>query len=1769
MNPVFTYCLALGCFAGISAGAWTLDFEEPLLKAGPSGKVYVNPTGNFRYDGGGENARSGKGALALAGDGRLTMDYREAEAGKRYRLSAFAKGSGTAQAELLWLGEQHKVLRADRSSLPLTGKYARINVTGEAPAGVKHVYLVFYPAKGGEMLLDDVSMEALAVETDPVLLDFETPVRKAGGIGPHFVNPTGTFRYDDSGEQARNGIGAMQLTGDGRITIDFKEPVTESRYRLSAFVKGSGTAAAKVEWRDGNRIIGSETRSLKLGEAYRRLSLSSTAPAGANHAYLFFFPEKGGSMYIDNIDMKPVAAEKDPALLDFEEPLTGAGNVGGCYVNPTGSFRYDDSGQQAYRGVGAMQLTGNGRVTVDFRKITPGRTYRLSAQMKGKGTGLVQMQWLGKLARPQLDTRSMALDGGEYRLIQVTATAPAGAEHVYLHLFTTGDGDIYLDDVRFTELENDPDAPAITADFTGKQQRFSIYRKGEPVVLRIHSDRIAADDTLEWKLCDFLNREVARGSSAVTPGQLAGGVELTLPPPAAAGSYFLYLKLAESGATVPFKGSRLPGYVCFGVLPEIEPLQLADSAESRFGGQGTNFIESGRFMEGDPYRPFYPTVGMKWVYDSRSPAALEPTPGAFQPLDAAAYRRKEPPYTARNGMMEIHDLHGVPRHLLKLPAYVDKEGKWNNVQAQAWPLGDAAGYTAAVEKIARDLKARREVFFPQRKHNYFQLHWEPDWHWQGNDDEFIEYYRAAREGLRAADPDARLLGANYGVIARGADKMETLFKKGLGNYLDGILIHLYFLPVREEPEKAGLHRDCRRVRQLADRYIAPGAPVINTEWGVDYRGGEVRDLTHELLMNHVSRFTRGHLIALGEGFDATWFFYTTDYCSFDSSGGEQGYGISFNTSSYIKDHKFGAASLEPKPTMMAAAAMTRLLEGTKSLGRLDQLDPAVFAYSFRRGDANLIAVWSPEGERELSLPAGVPELAVYDIMGNVRTVKTKDGVLTLTIGRFPQYILGVADAVLPTALRSAESVFAVSRRAVAPGEALAGVFRAAAPPRLELRRAGRVQPVSERLPEQLATGCYELAALDAAGRPLESMLLDVTGLAELGELREGLDGAGRLEFTVPVANLSAREQRFTLRAFYDGREFAAAEIAVPGKRTVEAKLPAGKLEYDGLRLKTLKVEASTSAGKQAQRERFFGALLPAVMAAPEIDGLQQDWPPQFFSRDFGGGALTYQQKRHRGNADFSARYALGVDRERLFLTVRVQDDVALPTVNPAQPWREDSLIIALGRDSDGNGEFRNCRRLSFTRNADGSVLAQEIFGSPPKGVVPLPAGTLDAAIRRDENGKTTVYELALPLTLFGAKPDESLGLGITLHDVDTPEEVRQDLHREMSLAGGVPLFMGDVKFATLLLPERRDGNPAAAIWDMERLFQVPPHRPAGFPESEVPGLQALTYDGWPLPDGRPGRVFAYCGIPAGTPPAGGFPAVLLVHGGGGTAFARYAKQYLERGYAVLAPDLYGKRPLAPDGAERVPLAGGSDADWQLRSVADVISAHSLLRSLPNVNPEKTGLVGVSWGGVFGSIVSTLDDRFRLIVPVYGCGFWAAGDASSDFGRGRRSCWYDPGRFLPFAKVPLYWVIGADDGSFGLGSWLKSTETAPATRSRLLLPKQSHSHVGFELPSVLRAVDAGLNGAPPPPEVGAMTLTDGVVSAPLLSPAAGNLRAELYCSEDPAETPQQKRNYRSVKAEIAGNVIRAALPETARCWFLNVYDGERTGATAPNFGSREP
>ena len=106
--------------------------------------------------------------------------------------------------------------------------------------------------------------------------------------------------------------------------------------------------------------------------------------------------------------------------------------------------------------------------------------------------------------------------------------------------------------------------------------------------------------------------------------------------------------------------------------------------------------------------------------------------------------------------------------------------------------------------------------------------------------------------------------------------------------------------------------------------------------------------------------------------------------------------------------------------------------------------------------------------------------------------------------------------------------------------------------------------------------------------------------------------------------------------------------------------------------------------------------------------------------------------------------------------------------------------------------------------------------------------------------------------------------------------------------------------------------PVSKYWDVADLFQTPQFQSAAhFDESYCDGLESILYEGM-LVDGVRKPVFAYAGIPDGPVPPGGFPGVVLVHGGGGTAYPSYVKLWNSRGYVAIAMDLYNSRPRAAD-----------------------------------------------------------------------------------------------------------------------------------------------------------------------------------------------------------------------------------------------------------------
>src|ERR1700728_1887421 len=93
---------------------------------------------------------------------------------------------------------------------------------------------------------------------------------------------------------------------------------------------------------------------------------------------------------------------------------------------------------------------------------------------------------------------------------------------------------------------------------------------------------------------------------------------------------------------------------------------------------------------------------------------------------------------------------------------------------------------------------------------------------------------------------------------------------------------------------------------------------------------------------------------------------------------------------------------------------------------------------------------------------------------------------------------------------------------------------------------------------------------------------------------------------------------------------------------------------------------------------------------------------------------------------------------------------------------------------------------------------------------------------------------------------------------------------------------------------------------------VPATQPAA--DFTAVGLQSFFYAG-PGWHGEPTRVFAWFGLPSDYKMGEKVPAMLLVHGGGGTAFASWVRIWNQHGYAALAIDTAGQVPSKPAGAK--------------------------------------------------------------------------------------------------------------------------------------------------------------------------------------------------------------------------------------------------------------
>ncbi len=267
--------------------------------------------------------------------------------------------------------------------------------------------------------------------------------------------------------------------------------------------------------------------------------------------------------------------------------------------------------------------------------------------------------------------------------------------------------------------------------------------------------------------------------------------------------------------------------------------------------------------------------------------------------------------------------------------------------------------------------------------------------------------------------------------------------------------------------------------------------------------------------------------------------------------------------------------------------------------------------------------------------------------------------------------------------------------------------------------------------------------------------------------------------------------------------------------------------------------------------------------------------------------------------------------------------------------------------------------------------------------------------------------------------------------------------------------------------------------------------PAVFTDDSAPGttatiaagdLKTIYYDGLDF-EGNATRVHAWVGIPAGASAANPVPAVVLVHGGGGTSFKIWVERWNERGYAAISMGLEGQTDVvatqtqqdagqsagqwlrhAMAGPARTGIYGDSAApltdQWMYHSVANTILGNSLIRSLPEVDAAKVGIMGVSWGGIITSTVIGIDSRYAFAVPTYGCGHLY--DAQNLYGDNLgnntlyREVW-DPMVRIANATVPTLWYSWPGDFHFPMDNQAYTYHGASGPRMVSLVPGMNHGH----------------------------------------------------------------------------------------------------------------
>jgi len=234
-------------------------------------------------------------------------------------------------------------------------------------------------------------------------------------------------------------------------------------------------------------------------------------------------------------------------------------------------------------------------------------------------------------------------------------------------------------------------------------------------------------------------------------------------------------------------------------------------------------------------------------------------------------------------------------------------------------------------------------------------------------------------------------------------------------------------------------------------------------------------------------------------------------------------------------------------------------------------------------------------------------------------------------------------------------------------------------------------------------------------------------------------------------------------------------------------------------------------------------------------------------------------------------------------------------------------------------------------------------------------------------------------------------------------------------------------------------------------------------------------------------IFAFIAYPKG---AKNLPAFVWNQGGLYQAHPHFPEFGAKRRYVGICIDFpipgyrstgdypINSSPEMGDDPRKAPIYHGAVA---------LLKTVSYLESRPEVDKDRIGMVGSSWGGFFTTLMTGLDPRIKVGSSMFGTGsmqlgnsWWDGAGNSAGHDAAWRERWrttLDPAYRLQNVKKPMAWFTGTNDFAYWMPALMQSYAMNSGPKHLSLIPNWNHALTEPLDEQTFAWLDVHLKGAP--------------------------------------------------------------------------------------------